>query len=139
MGVSIQTYRVRIGTFNNPSVRVKTEKEGPETKLNAIWNYRMIISILLLLGFFSLLVYSCQHNFRMYPSLYRYPPTTAKNNHFDPRVYILHPCFNVPYSAPPLIPPWSALSHTWTPPRSTPMKSIRSSHKKQNKLVKNTW
>ena len=101
MGVSIQTYRVRIGTHNNPSVRVKTEKVQPGTRFNAKWNYKIIITPLLLLGSLSLLVYSCQHDFRMYTSLFKYPTNNAWTHHLNSGVYIVQSCFDIPLSAPP--------------------------------------
>ena len=127
MGVSIQTYRARIGTFDSPPVRVKTEKEPKGTQFNSKWKYKILITALLLLGCLSLLVYSCQHDFKMYTSPYIDQPTKACYHHF-----------NLPGSPPPWIwtPSWSASSSPWTPPRSTPVRILRSSHKKQNKFVK---
>ena len=49
MGLSLQVYRVRIGTFY-PSVRVKTGKEHSSTKNDQInWNYGLCLSALVLL------------------------------------------------------------------------------------------
>ena len=125
MGVSIQAYRARIGTFDNPPVRVKTEKEQSGTKFSTNLNYKIVAIALLLLGLFSLLVSSCQHDYRMSPSLYKYQFTTAYNHHF-----------NLPSSPPPWTNDWSASFSTWSPPRSTPLRSLRSSHKNHNKFVK---
>ena len=55
MGVSLQIYRIRIGTFN-PSVRVKTGKEHFTKSSTLIyWNLRIGIFLLILLSFTSLM------------------------------------------------------------------------------------
>ena len=77
MGVSLQVYRVRIGTFN-PSVREKTAKEqaGYESS-KFIWNYKRIFYVLLLFCSLVLFVQLFKEDFILNSSPTQYQSTTA--------------------------------------------------------------
>ena len=78
MGVSLQMYRVRIGTFH-PSVRVKTTMEQPRTDKNKNlfkWSYKLMtcFALLCLLTTFFLLR---QDHLKLWTNLVQAAPTTA--------------------------------------------------------------
>ena len=76
MGVSLQIYRVRIGTFT-PSVRVKTTMEQPGTVLSQFkWNYKLVTCFALLCLLTSYIIFSQEH-FTLRTSLAQAPPTAA--------------------------------------------------------------
>ena len=76
MGVSLQIYRVRIGTFT-PSVRVKTTMEQPGTVLSQFkWNYKLTTCFALLCLLTSYIIFSQEH-FTLRTSLAQAPPTAA--------------------------------------------------------------
>ena len=59
MGVSLQTYRVRIGSFKS-LVRIKSDRNLTGTNFSLPqWNYKMTIMIILFLGSLVLLSYLC--------------------------------------------------------------------------------
>ena len=78
MGVSLQIYRVRIGTFI-PSVRVKTNMEQPGTILNVFkWTYKLgtCLAMVCLLAI-SISILLSQENIQLWTGIAQAPPTTA--------------------------------------------------------------
>ena len=83
MGVSLQIYRVRIGTFN-PSVRVKTTMEQPGTFITQFkWNY-YLTTCFALLCLLTTFVFLSQEDLLLWTSIATEPSTTACNSSRGP-------------------------------------------------------
>ena len=145
MGVSLQIYRVRIGTFN-PSVRVKTAKEQTGTTTSQFkWNYKMAASILLLLSSLATFIYFSEEYLLISTSPVWSPSTTACDPSSGPLCtpgipwsaplpVILHTYHQVqplqPSLSYPLTPYTSTMpsASSWTPPSwqsSSPSSSLQ--------------
>ena len=135
MGVSLQMYRVRIGTFH-PSVRVKTTMEQPRTDKNKNlfkWSYKLMtcFALLCLLTTFFLLR---QDHLKLWTNLVQAAPTTACDPSRGP---ICTPGLSWTLStAIPWI--WSSTTGPLSPIpwASSPIMIFRISHQIQNKLVR---
>ena len=108
MGVSLQTHRHRIGTFQN-SVRIRTAKEQPGIKsCLSNWNYKVVILVLLLSVFLPTFVYINQDSYKTFnfqdTSLTQQSSDSTSKCHQCPATQLYNSV------------PWAPKPEPWPPP-----------------------
>ena len=100
MGVSLQTYRVRIGTFKQIRIR-KIKNNGPST-IQFYSNYKSIIMILLMCSFVPIFIQLSEESLKLKSSPVLYPTSSACGTSSGP---ICLPGLTVNHPLP--VPPWN--------------------------------